>query len=115
MAQITWPRNGREPLCRSGVAAGALLVGLVSSVVTGETLLKNSCELRVDSGSGERWRSGYVPFPSLELAVCSQLATRHSISITLAAPSTCRRTVPGCRSFAPGRPAYRQKRSSHHG
>src|SRR5208283_5498864 len=41
MAQITWPRNGREPLRRSGVAAGALLVGLVSSVVTGETLLKN--------------------------------------------------------------------------
>src|SRR5208337_4417371 len=38
MAQITWRRNGREPLCRSGAAAGALLVGLVSSVVTGETL-----------------------------------------------------------------------------
>src|SRR5208337_4746222 len=40
MAQITWRRNGREPLCRSGAAAGALLVGLVSSVVTGETLFK---------------------------------------------------------------------------
>src|SRR5271157_2098335 len=40
MAQITWRQNGREPLCRSGAAAGALLVGLVSSVVTGETLFK---------------------------------------------------------------------------
>src|SRR5271165_2441882 len=76
MAQITWPRNGREPLCRSGVAAGALLVGLVSSVVTGETLL-NSGEWRVNSG---RWREVNQDRPCIRLwflAINSPLATRH--------------------------------------
>src|SRR5271157_4996566 len=79
MAQITWPRNGREPLCRSGAAAGALLVGLVSSVVTGETLLLivASGEWRVNSG---RWREVNQDRPCIRLwflAINSSLATRH--------------------------------------